>query len=122
MGTGTEPPLETGWRPDTPRQDTLVRTAVLAHADGYEHVAATRGGRAVRRNGLSLSDTGSANPFFNVAFLLEPALGPEFVTVQDEVERFFGARPGGGVVLFSPWPTPLEPRPGWELLGHPPLM
>jgi GNAT superfamily N-acetyltransferase len=114
--------LETGWDPATPRNDTVLRTAVLGHADAFEHVVLSRGGSIERDHGLSLADSGSPSFFFNTALVLQPpgegGIGP----ILDRVERFFAARPGGGVLFLSPWPFPPVTRPQWELLGHPPIM
>lgn len=114
--------LETGWDDRTPRNDTVLRTSVLAHADAFEHVVRSRGGRIERDGGLALADAGSPSFFFNTAFVLKPPGEGGFDTVLDRAERFFGARPGGGVLLISPWPIPPTARPQWELLGHPPMM
>ncbi|MFN2504017.1 MAG: GNAT family N-acetyltransferase, partial [Acidimicrobiales bacterium] len=88
----------------------------------FAHVALTRGGRVRLDERLSLADTGSPTFFFNNAFLLRPPVHEPFDAVLREVETFFDSRPGGGVLLFSPWPTGVATRPGWELTGHPPVM
>ena len=114
--------LETGWDAGTARNDTVLRTALLAHAEALEHVARSRGGRVEREPGLALADSGSPSFFFNGAVVLSPRGDTAAGTVLDRVEAFFGSRRGGGALLFSPWPLPPVSRPHWELLGHPPLM
>lgn len=122
MGDDREERLEDGWGPETPVHDTLLRMSVLALAQSFAHVAHTHGGRVRRDERLSLADTGSPTFFFNNAFLIGPLAGESFDAVLHEVETFFDSRPGGGVLLFSPWPTGDVNREGWELVGHPPLM
>ena len=114
--------LETGWDATTARGDTVVRTAVLAHVDGYAHLARARGGRVQHDPDLALADAGSPSLYFNTAVLLRPVPDTEFEATIGRVEEFFAPRPGGRVLLLSPWPTPGVARNGWELAGHPPLM
>ena len=113
--------LETGWDEGTARTDTLLRAAVLSHADAFEHVVRSRGGRIERDAGLAMADSGSPSFFFNTVFVLRPPEDGSFDGILERAERFFDARPGGAALLFSPWPVPrLSAR--WELIGHPPVM
>lgn len=88
----------------------------MALAAGAEHLALSAGGRATRAASWALADAGSPSCYLNTAMALCPGAD------HAEVDEWFSARPGGGVLLLSPFPTPdLEPG-GWELVGHPPLM
>lgn len=110
--------LTTGWEPDLPADDTLVRQAVLAHASWPLAVASALG-RPVRRTprwaGGRLGDHGDLT---NPVLLLQPLEDPAEVLAE------IGALIPAHVpyVLISAWPTPDLTPAGLTLLGHPPLM
>lgn len=113
-----ERPLETGWLPDTPVDDNLVRQFLHSQAD--VDAAYTRSiGRHEASDDLFLADTGGSIPFLNQSILRRPLRGVDD-TALDTAEAFAPTdRPS---VLLSAWPTPdLAPR-GWELVGHPALV
>ena len=109
--------LETGWEPDTPVADTVLRQFLHNEAALKEVVAGAAGGRSRRADGAFLADAGSPVPFYNGAILARPLDGPDD-EVLDEVDSFFAAT-SAGVTLLSAWPTPDLRTRGWDLLGHP---
>lgn len=117
MATDTERPLETGWLADTLVEDTLLRRFLHNQADVNAAIAAARGGRNERCDGVFLADARSPVSFANQAILAAPVLRPDDA-VLDEVDAFFG---GGGrpATLLSIWPTPDLTTRGWSLTGHP---
>ena len=58
-------PLETGWLPDTPIGDSLLRRFVANQADLQDHLAGAVGGRSDRTPDVALSDSGVAAPYLN---------------------------------------------------------
>lgn len=110
--------LTTGWEPDLPADDTLVRRAVLVHA-GWALELAQALGRPARRTdlwaGARIGDRGALT---NPVVLLQPLRDPAAVLAEvDEV-----IPPPVPYFLLSPWPTPDLGEHGLALLGHPPLM
>jgi hypothetical protein len=112
----SERPLETGWLPDTPAGDTLLRQFVLNQSDLACATALAMGGRAERYDGVALADTGGPVSYLNQAVLQRPLIASDD-PVLDEVERFFAD--SAGRILLSVWPTPDLTVRGWELAGHP---
>ncbi len=121
MGTSIVPPedeyLATGWEPDLPPEDSLVRQAVLAHAS-WATEAARLAGRPWHDGdtwaGGALSDRGL---FANWVLPKQP-VDPR--PLLDEVHAVI---PAGVPYLFvSAWPTPDLRPSGLGLAGHPPLM
>ena len=53
-------PLETGWLPDTPTGDSLLRRFVVNQADLQDHLVGAVGGRSDRTPDVALSDSGVA--------------------------------------------------------------
>jgi hypothetical protein len=110
--------LATGWEPDLPVDDTLVRQAVHLHASWPLAVAAALG-RPSRRTdewaGGFLAERGElANP----VVLLQPTadLGRVVAEVGELVP------PSSPYFLLSPWQSPDLAPHGLSLLGYPPLM
>lgn len=116
-----ERPLETGWLPDTPVDDSLLRRFVFNQSEVGRWIAeASPGGRAELDDDVSLGDAGGVVPYLNQAVLRRPLLDPDD-PVLDRVEAFYGST-GRPSTLLSIWPTPdLAPR-GWQLVGHPMLV
>jgi hypothetical protein len=110
-------PLEDGWLPDTPVDDTLLRQFVhnQAHLDAI--VALALGGRVEATADVFLADAASPVPYFNQAILARPLRGADD-GVLDEVESFFAAGKHPATLL-SLWPTPDLSARGWALMGHP---
>jgi hypothetical protein len=113
-------PLETGWLPDTPVDDTLLRQFLFNQGEVNAIGAEALGGRTDRTEDVLLADARCPVPYMNQAVLARPLRGADD-RVLDDVESFFaGSR--FPVTLLSIWPTPdLAPR-GWSLVGHPALV
>ena len=119
--TDIQPRLTTGWEPDVPINDSLLRRFLSAWASACETFAVAVGGRAVCTPDFAAADYGRPGGWFNSATLLAPPHPARLEAVLDEIETFFGSGTGQ-VLLLSAWPLPdLRPR-GWHLEGHPPLL
>jgi hypothetical protein len=108
-------PLETGWLPDTPIGDSLLRRFVANQADLQDHLVGAVGGRSDRTPDVALSDSGVAAAYLNQAVLLRP-IWDAHDAVLDQVASFYAGTAG---LLLSPWPTPDLADRGWQLVGHP---
>jgi hypothetical protein len=108
-------PLETGWLPDTPVGDSLLRRFVANQADLQDHLVGAVGGRCDRTPDVALSDSGLAAAYLNQAVLLRP-IWDAYDAVLDHVASFYAGSVG---LLLSPWPTPDLTGRGWQLVGHP---
>ncbi len=119
--TTTTVPLASGWEPDVPVGDSLLRRYLYCWAALCETFALAAGGRTTTTPRFAAADYRRPSGWFNSATLLQPALAEAFDEVVDDVETFFaGGR--GEVHLWSAWPTPDLSARGWELVGHPPLL
>jgi hypothetical protein len=114
MATVTRP-LETGWLPDTPVEDSLLRRFLANQAELQGHLAAAVGGRSDRAADVALTDSGLAVGYLNQAILLRPILDGDDA-VLDRIAAFYSGSVG---LLISPWPTPDLSGRGWQLVGHP---
>lgn len=116
----TQRPIEDGWLPDTPVDDTILRQFVHNQAESNEVLARALGGRAHHTDDVFLADSGTPVPYLNQAVLRRPVLTPGDDAL-DVVEDFFAGvdRP---VTLLSVWPTPNLAKVGWHLVGHPALV
>jgi hypothetical protein len=115
------PRLESGWEPDTPLADTLLRRFVFNLAATATLPVAAMGGRVLRLDQVAAADLGRPAGFANSATLLQPQTVDRLAGTMEELDGFY--RHGRGeVLLWSAWPTP-DLRPyGWQLEGHPPLL
>lgn len=111
MTTATRP-LETGWLPDTPVTDTVLRAYLRNQAAAQVALARSVGGRVAESADVTLTDLGVSTPYVNQAVLHRPLTD----ALRDEVTAFYAGRPG---LLFSAWPTPDLTPYGWHLVGHP---
>jgi hypothetical protein len=111
--------LETGWFPDTPAGDTVIRQYVLATGEWMEAVARAAGAPVLRTDDVLVTDEHSAHLLFNTGVLLRPVTPERADEVAAEVAEFFDGGEGGSYSLFAPWPTELA---GFTSGGHPPLM
>jgi len=113
--------LCTGWEPDLPPEDTVLRRFLLHQSEYFASAAAAGGGTTVRDAGMAVADLGRPSGFFNSAVLLQPPAPDRWDGVLDSLDEAF-AHGSGDTYLWSAWPTPdLRPR-GWDLTGHPPLL
>ena len=115
-----ERPLEDGWLPDTPVDDSILRRFLYNQADFNDAWAAAGGGRVERRDDLALADSSGLIPYFNQGLLLRPLDGVDDPRL-DAIDRFF-AGTGRGASMLSFWPTPDLSGRGWSLGGHPMLV
>jgi hypothetical protein len=111
---GANRPLETGWLPDTPVADTVLRRFLHNQIEFNEHVAVARSGQVQRTAEVSLVQTGPVTAFLNQAVLRRPLAGAGDPAL-DEIESFYRHE----CVLLSLWPTPDLAGRGWHLVGHP---
>jgi hypothetical protein len=112
------PRLETGWEPDTPTGDTLVRQFVTGYAQWMEAVARASGGPVLRTDDFVAVDDHAAHPLLNHTIVLRPVAAARADAVAADLFGFYTGA-GGPFSLFSPWPIAL---PGIETEGYPPLM
>ena len=124
MTEDTQLPLETGWWPTTPADDTYLRRFLLNCAGMCAAAAHSLGGESRDLTAAQLADSGRPVVFFNCATLTQPLSAETAPTALDEIAAFFAfadsSRPGE-ILLVSAWPTG-DLRPfGWSLMGHPPL-
>lgn len=110
--------LETGWRPETPVEDSLMRQFLHNQMDSQDEQARALGGRSERTDDVGLSDLGVPSAMLNLAVLRRPLSGGDD-PVLDDVGTFFRGRPGA---MLSLWPTPDLSSHGWHLIGHPMLV
>jgi hypothetical protein len=108
-------PLETGWLPDTPTGDSVLRRFIANQADLQDCLAGAVGGRCDRTEDVALSDSGVAAAFLNQAVMLRPISDPRDAALG-HVASFYAGSAG---LLLSPWPTPDLTGRGWQLVGHP---
>lgn|SRR5690606_8936709 len=122
MSTSILPPedqhLATGWEPDAPAEDTLVRQAVLVHASWSTTVAAAAGRPARTGPRWAAGWIGDRGALTNPVVLRQPLTDPGEVLA--EIGTLFP--PHVPYLLVSAWPTPDLRAHGLGLVGHPPLM
>jgi hypothetical protein len=110
--------LTTGWEPDAPADDTLVRQAVLAHASWTTTLARTAGKPWRRTDTWAGGRVGDRGAMMNQVVLTQP---PHVLAdVLAQANGLFP--PEVPYLLVSPWPTGDLGRRGLALVGHPPLM
>ncbi|MDY7104919.1 MAG: hypothetical protein S0880_27345 [Actinomycetota bacterium] len=116
------PPLATGWEPDAPVGDTMVRRYLFHWAAYCDAYAVAGGGLTVRSDAFALADLRRPGGYFNSVTLLQPPDG-RFGRVLDEIDGHL-AGGSGEMLLWSAWPVPgaeLVER-GWTLGGYPPVL
>ena len=114
-------PPETGWLPDTPYDDTLMRQFLLNQSELNATIATACGGRVERTDLVALADTGGPIPYFNQAVLLQPIVN-RGDSAMAEIRSFYAPVQDRPVTLLSIWPTPDLTPLGWSLVGHPAFM
>lgn len=112
--------LTTGWEPDTPLDDSIVRQVVFAYADRVAWMARATGGRVDRDHAACIADVGSAFGYDNAAVLLQPPDAAGLAGVLARADRLFA--PERWWIVLSAWPLPRDLPEGIALVGHPPLM
>jgi hypothetical protein len=111
-------PLETGWLPDTPTSDTILRRFLANQIEVNDIFALARGGRVERRDRVAFADAGPVAVYLNQAVLGRPVTSPDD-PVLDEIDAFYAEH---HALVLSIWPTPDLTGRGWQLLGHPVFM
>jgi hypothetical protein len=114
--------LATGWEPDQPLSDSLLRRFVHAYATSFTSPVALMGGQVVRREAYVTWDRGTPAGLYNGALLLQPLPYSGWKATIEQLETDLLTAGSGEVILFSPWPTPDLTDRGWRLSGHPPLL
>jgi hypothetical protein len=116
--------LTTGWEPDRPHQDSVVRQFVYSYADRTAEMARALGGRTERGVDAALADLGSAFAYDNAVVLLRPPTRDGLVALVDRAFGFYP--PDRSWVLLSVWPLdavdPGLAARGLTPVGHPPLL
>jgi hypothetical protein len=117
-------PLETGWLPTTPADDSYLRRFLLNWQGMCAATATSLGGTSREIPGVHLADARRPAPFTNAATLTAPLARETVEATLSEIAAFHAFDDPGlesEVLLFSAWPTgDLRPY-GWSLMGHPPL-
>ena len=110
--------LATGWGPDEPVDDSVLRQFLWNQADATAALAATAHGRSDRTDAVALNAGGGPVPDVNQAGLLRPLTGPGD-PVLDTIDRFYAEAVGRPVMLLSVWPVADLSARGWHPAGHP---
>jgi GNAT superfamily N-acetyltransferase len=113
-------PLITGWEPDLPAGDSLLRQFVLSYADRTEATAVVLGGAVDRDDDACVVDLASPFMFDNAVVLLRPPTPERLDRTLARARALYPA--GRSWILLSVWPLPDPAGYGLGLLGHPPLM
>ena len=111
--------LTTGWEPELPVADTLLRRHLFHSSELCATFARAVGGNAVETPTIAAADLRRPSGYWNAATLLQPPT--DWDETLDAVEAFF-AGGTGEAMLWSAWPTPDLRERGWRLSGHPPLL
>lgn len=114
--------LETGCGPGTPPGDNASNDYAQGLAAGYLALSRARGEAVLDDGLLAAGDAGSPSAFGNIAVVRRPLDEPGWGAAAQQLAAFYGGRPGGDYLVFSPWPTPDLRPAGLTLAGHPPLM
>src|SRR5215216_4048543 len=102
MTEDTELPLETGWLPTTPADDTYLRRFLLNWASMCAATARALGGCSEQRAGIYLADGRRPALFANCATLLQPLTAETAADTLAEIATFFAfadPAPRGEVLL-----------------------
>ena len=110
----------TGWEPEVPADDTLLRRWVLTSGARSTTLTERVGGRVHRAEHADLFDAGSPVVFDNGVILRRPLTHGELDDVVGHAGRFFP--PERPWLLMSAWPLPDLASAGLRLMGHPPFM
>lgn len=111
--------LSTGWEPDVPPDDSLIRRFLLGEVERMRSVVGVAG-RFQRTDELVLVDPEGGLVYDTAAVPLQPPTAVDLAGVVKAARAFFP--PERTWCLYSMWPTP-DLRPlGMALVGHPPIM
>jgi hypothetical protein len=112
--------LFSGWAPDAPADDTLLRSFVLAQADRGTFLHERLGCPVLRTDEVAAFDLSSPVLFDNLAVILQPPTMIDVRAAATAVVDFYP--PDRPFVLFSAWPVGDLHDLGLALMGHPPMM
>jgi GNAT superfamily N-acetyltransferase len=112
--------LTTGWEPDVPASDSLLRAFVLTLSDRGDDLAHAVGGPTRRTEAAAFADGLSPVPFDNAVILQAPMTAAGARGVVREALDFYP--PDRSFVVLSAWPVPEAGDLGITLMGHPPFM
>lgn len=112
--------LTTGWEPDVPASDSLVRRAVLVHASWAYAVPHALGNPARRTDRWAGGLVSRRGELSNPVILTQPLTEASYPGLLAEIDEVFPREVPYFVV--SPFPTPDLSGHGLGLIGHPPLM
>lgn len=110
--------LTTGWEPDVPAQDSIVRQSVLVHAAWAVELARCAGRSWHDGDDWAGGHVGDRGALTNQVVLKRPVADPGRLLGQ--VAGFYPAEVP--YLLISAWPTSDLSVYGLGLVGHPPLM
>lgn len=108
--------LTTGWEPEAPVGDTLLRRFLFCSAERLGAMTDSLGGTRQATPAAAFFDPASAFVFDTAVILLQPPA--DLTGVVEAAGAFYP--PERTWVLISAWPLPA--LPGLELVGHPPFM
>lgn len=120
--SATDAPLEDGWQPTTPPDDSVTRSYVLAFAGMLSDLGRVTGARRYEDEGVVALDTGSEFFLANGAVLRQPLAPSALRAALARAGEFFRGTTGGPWIVLSAWPTPDLRDDGFSLVGHPPFM
>ena len=112
--------LATGWDPDTPAGDSVVRDHLAVLTDRLTHTASITGGRCSQIDDAVLVDCRSAYVFDNLALCIGPLDDESVDRIAGEARSFFRDSPGWSLLCLN-HRVDLTGH-GLDLIGHPPLM
>ncbi len=112
--------LTTGWEPDVPASDSLVRRAVLVHASWAVTVAESLGRPWRREDRWASGWIGDRGALTNPVVVTRPVAADAWGGLVDEVGELLST--GIPYFLISPFPTPDLTAHGLVKIGHPPVM
>lgn len=112
--------LATGWEPDTPAGDSVIRDYLATLTERLTHTASVTGGRLHHLDDAVLVDCRSAYVFDNIAICRGPLDDEALDRVAADAARFFEGAEGWVLLCFN-HRSDLRSH-GLELIGHPPLM
>lgn len=119
--SGETPELESGYGPTAPPGDNLINDFQQETARSYAELAAARGDRCERIEGVvTLTDADTPLPFWNRAVIEQPIT--DVAATVAAIRKFFDRAGAGPFLVDSAWPTPDLRAYGFILMGHPPLM
>ncbi len=111
--------LETGWNPETPHDDTLLRRYVMGFTTWLEEAGRAAGHRVHADDDFVAVDEQSPEWFMNSATLRRPVPPERARAVSDALHSAFSGA-GADFVVFSAWPVPA--LDGIAVDGYPPWM